>query len=49
MVLIIVIATYVANKNKKESEETIVREFYGLGTIIRLRVDGRNGEKAISS
>jgi thiamine biosynthesis lipoprotein len=45
--LIIVIATYVINKNKKESEETIVREFYGLGTIIRLRVDGKNGEKAI--
>ncbi|AQR96214.1 FAD:protein FMN transferase [Clostridium saccharoperbutylacetonicum] len=45
--LIIAIATYVVNKNKKESEETIVREFYGLGTIIRLRVDGKNGEKAI--
>lgn len=46
-VLIIVIATYVVNKNKKENEETIVREFYGLGTIIRLRVDGKNGERAI--
>ncbi|OPJ62468.1 FAD:protein FMN transferase [Clostridium chromiireducens] len=46
-VLIIVISTYVVNKNKKESEGTIVREFYGLGTIIRLRVDGRNGERAI--
>jgi len=45
--LIIAIAAYVINKNQKENEETIVREFYGLGTIIRLRVDGKNGEKAI--
>jgi thiamine biosynthesis lipoprotein len=45
--LIIVIVTYIINKNKKESEETIVREFYALGTIIRLRVDGKNGEEAI--
>jgi Membrane-associated lipoprotein involved in thiamine biosynthesis len=45
--LIIAIAAYVINKNEKESEETVVREFYGLGTIIRLRVDGKNREKAI--
>jgi thiamine biosynthesis lipoprotein len=47
VVLIIVIATYVVNTDKKESEETAVREFYSLGTIIRLRVNGKNGEEAI--
>jgi thiamine biosynthesis lipoprotein len=47
VVLIIVIATYAVNTDKKESEETAVREFYSLGTIIRLRVDGKNGEEAI--
>lgn len=43
--LIIAIAAYVINKNEKESEETVVREFYGLGTIIRLRVDGKIEKK----
>lgn len=45
--IIIAMATYVINKNRKESEETILREFYALGTIIRLKVNGKNGEKAI--
>ncbi|OOM10381.1 FAD:protein FMN transferase [Clostridium saccharobutylicum] len=45
--IIIAMTTYFINKNAKESEETIVREFYALGTIIRLRVDGKNGEEAI--
>lgn len=47
VVAIIFITFYIISKGKKEIAETIVREFYALGTIIRLRVDGKNGEKAI--
>lgn len=46
-IAIIFITSYVIGKDWKKGAETIVREFYGLGTIIRLRVDGKNGEKAI--
>lgn len=44
---IIFIASYIIGRNKKESKETITREFYALGTIIRLRVYGNKGERAI--
>jgi len=52
LVFIIILSTigitsYVISRNKKENKETTVKEFYALGTIIRLRVDGNNGEKAI--
>lgn len=44
---IIFIGYYIIGRNTKESKETIVREFYALGTIIRLRVYGNKGERAI--
>ncbi len=44
---IILITSYVIGRSKEENKETTVKEFYALGTIIRLRVEGSNGEKAI--
>lgn len=44
---IIFITSYIISKDLKESTETVVREFYALGTIILLTLDGKNGEKAI--
>jgi len=41
---ILFIVYYFAGRDKKE---TIIREFYALGTVIQLRVYGNNGEKAI--
>lgn len=38
VVAIIFITFYIISKGKKEIAETIVREFYALGTIIRLSV-----------
>lgn len=47
VISIIFITSYINVKNKEENNQTIVKEFYALGTIIRLRVYGNNGEKAI--
>jgi len=40
----IFIVSYLIGRNKKD---TIIRQFYALGTVIQLRVYGTNGERAI--